>query len=298
MKNKLPSTKLIVTITFSLLSGISAYFFFRTYTDSILSGSLLTAQILPVILAIAFPLIIFALMICFYTFAVIISQNHYPALVIPIFFLAAEKISLTTIAAALVIFISFVLYSWLFYRNILAFKKPKIYICTNGSLGIPLALISFIITLTIYPAYNAQISKSDLVVNERLVIGLKSYLANIYLNGNTKAESLNLKTYAISKLPPTQTDSAIIQEEKLITTQLGVKAKETDTMSSILTSASINQLKSFITDNKNLLLIVIPLAFFFITQTFSTIASYIALIIIFTVEMILKKARLDLLEGI
>jgi len=284
--------KLIIKISLVLLMFFFGILFFRSFSRVLTVEHLFTSNIVRVFLTILLPVIYYSFVLFIYTYLVIYIKKLYIIIIFPISFLVTQPIILTNILSALGILVAMFFLRRYILRNINRSSEPKIYSLFNNAYGISFFIIAIIISFSFYSVYSNLIYNLDLTSTNILTKKIELFTALTNNQNINNSANNTLLSYAKEVLTeegkPTDPLSLQIKENTTLNT-LGVSGTPNDSFNSLVDLAIVTQIKNFIQTSRQELAVFIPLAFYFVNQTFSQFSAYLTVALLWLSEMILKR---------
>lgn len=290
--------KIKTGILMSCIAGIFSYLFFSTFANILTTNKIFNANSVSIIIYIVIPITLFAFCLYLLTFALLCVKTYYPVVLIATGYLFTQRLSLLSIGSTFCVLISFLIFARFFLNNLSAFKKPSISRSMKSALGLPFLILSLVIAINLYPQYSAEITKDDSILSGKVFAKLKNIIT-VGPNNFEGQESANitLEEYAKTLLQNqkiTFNDTNLKLQEKKILTFYDVSALEKEKMTTIYTKALNKQVISLFREYRTQILLIIPLVFFLINQTFTSTSSYLAYFMIMITDHLLRMRKINL----
>lgn len=280
--------RLIAIVCYGLCL-LSAYVLFKSYADFLTPHNLLTTDIASLTKALLMPIASFA--ICMYTLNMGLSFARTPAPLyfLPFVFITANKQQVATYLGSLILLCAFLFYYQRFTKVFYEFKQPSLAKAFAVSFGLFIAIISLAMTISYYSSFSDQVS----ALRDRVSNAASKQLAAIYTDSSQEIPNETLYTRAIHYLKghdqPT-TPQTIAQEERNILKNLGLKtANVNDSYRMLLEQAIQRQVNTTVNNYRMLIGIIVPFAFFFVTNTLTGIACNVSWFLLAMTERITKQ---------
>ncbi len=291
------SNRLIIAVLLYVLSIGSAFLLFDKYSTLFATQALLTSNTGVLLRTFLEPVLYLTLCLYFFTLGIVLARTILPIVLISILFASLNKLTLNSIISNIIIFAAFLIYYFQFFKNFSELKKPTIFKAFNSSLAIFIALISLAISINYYHDFTARIDR----ISTKLGTTISQHFADITNNYNSETSSVSrhetLRTRAIRdlKLKNIAIDEVAItrQEQELIRGLRLTTAKPTDEYRSLLDRAIKHEVATTINTYNKILMIIVPFAFFFITDVLANVSAYIAVFLLMVTEWGLRRKGLE-----
>ena len=291
------SRQIRLAILLYALSLVLIFLFFREYALDLSTKKLLTTSSLVIAKTLILPVAYFSLSIYFLTLGMALARTIIPIYLMPIVYIASLNISTNALISSGIVLFSYLLFYFMFSISIGEFKVATLTKALTSSLSMFSLVLSFAITISLYGGFS---NRADSIGNKlgNTVTDRFSFIFNI----NTPAEEAILKretlqSFSIKYLQShntSVTQATIKAEEQSVVTGLGLKfASSSDTMANLKRKAVTTQVTSIINTYHKLIQIAVPFAFFFITQSLTSVAAIVVVGVMFFTERVLNIKKVQ-----
>ncbi|GAC1501104.1 MAG: hypothetical protein NVS1B10_05100 [Candidatus Saccharimonadales bacterium] len=280
-RSGIPSTpRKELGIIFYALSIGAALLLFNNYGTLFTSQKLLSSNSNLLMKVLLEPVLYLAACIYFLTLGLAYLRTIIPVLLIALLFFVGNKLSLNSFLSFLLILTAFASYYFQFYKNYSEYKRPTIAKTLNASLTVFIIFISLAISLNYYNGFSERINQ----LSDRLSTNVSrhfSFIENNYSSGTSKLVSHEtLKQHVVRILKSSNTpvtETTITDKEKELIKGLGLpSARSNENYISLLDRATKQQIDLTIKNYRKILAIIVPFAFFFVTDVLANVSSNIA----------------------
>ena len=286
---------LLVPIGLYALCLISAFFFFRSYIHTLTTEVLLTGNQLTILRGILHPVLLLASTMYLLTLAIKLKRWPYILPLLSIVFLLGHRLDKTAILSSALILFAFSLYYVSFFKSLSLLKRPSVYPAALMSIGLVMTILSAAMTLNVYNSYYANVIKTSSKLSQQMTRYLAYTLTTFNLESQSVRASDTLESYStriIQGRGQVETPALVSAEEASLSTKMGLIAKPSDRMSTLLNSYAAKRIDVIIRLYQKQLGILIPLGFFLITQVLFSAASSLATVALLVTEFIYTRIRI------
>ena len=282
-----------MALIFYALSIGCALLLFSNYASLFTSQKLLNTNTSLLLNILFEPVAYLAGCIYFLTLGMAFMRTLLPICVIALLFLTENNLSLSAVLSCLLMLSAFTIYYFQFYGNYNEFKVPSLSKTLNSSLAIFIIFVSLAISLNYYNGFSARVSR----VSDRLGTSISKrfgFIEHNYAIGTSEAVSHDtLRQHVIRRLTSDKlmvTEETILATEKNLIFGLGLaSANPNDNYSGLLDRATKRQVDVTINNYRKILTIIVPFAFFFVTDVLANVSSNIAWLLLLATERVFKK---------
>ena len=286
-------TRLYGAVSFYILSLGCALLLFNNYSILFTSQRLLSANPYVLITLLVEPVIYLALCVYFLALGIAMARSIIPIVLIPIIFFLNSKLSLNSFFSSLLIGAAFWFFYYQFTKSFYELKKPTLAKALNSSLGLFIIFISLAISLNYYADFSSRVGR----LSTRLGIAASQkfgFIANDFDSESTPvSQQETLRTHAINSLVSRNTpinEKSIAQKERSILNGLDLTAASPNSNYKMLLDKAIKKQVSITVSNYHkLLLIVVPFAFFFVTDVLANVSVNVTWALLECTEFILRR---------
>ena len=288
-----PKQQIYTAIILYSLAAVWALLFFQSMAAILSSQKLVTSQVATVIQAIALPIVYFSLSIYCLIFALVAWRNLVATGLVAATYALGHQPDLLTLISSAIVLAAFWTFYWMFFKNMSELKLPRVAKASQHSFAFFLILMSLAIALSFYPLYAARASGVSIPVAKAIKSHFSAITAAISEANTGEAETFRSHTehYLKARNIPV-TLSAVQDHEKVVNSKLGVKGRPDEPYENVISRAIDHQVALTLRSYRVLLVIIVPLAFFFTIQTFTAFASYVILGLVFLTELVLRRSGL------
>lgn len=282
-----------IGILFYIAALVFAYLFFLNYDYALSTRRLLTTDVWLITRTILVPILSLTVFIYCFTIAMTLARNIVPVFLIALIYVAMHPLTLLNIGSGALVLVAFLIYYFEYFIVFEEFKRPTMAKSINSSLGIFLIVLSLGLSLNSYDAFAVHAIQT---VN-RLGNAAAQRYSFIYDSFTFQERSLlqaeTLQSYVKKRLAfegKPITNAAVLEQEKAIVTGLGLsKAQPSDSMKSLGDLAVKKQVSVLVNNYRKLILITLPFAFFFVTQTLTSISFFITFCAMYLSEKLIRS---------
>ncbi|GAC1387642.1 MAG: hypothetical protein NVS1B7_0230 [Candidatus Saccharimonadales bacterium] len=291
------SLQIKLALLFYTLSMVAIFYFYKNYAIALSTRKLLTTDMIVMAKTLVLPVVLFSISIYFFALGMVLARTIISVYVTPLVFLLSLEFNKTSLINSSLVLLAYLVFYFQFYSMYHEFKRPSAAKALNTSLSIFLLIFSTAITLSLYDGFSQRAvsvgSKLGDVVSQRF---------GFIFNANTPAEQKILKnetlhTYSIKYLKAHSlplTPAAVKDQESQVAKGLGVvSSSPNETMESLKNRAIRKQVAQIIVTYRKLILIAVPFAFFFITQSLVSISGMIATGFLFFSQIIVRAKSFE-----
>ncbi|GAC1391145.1 MAG: hypothetical protein NVSMB46_02580 [Candidatus Saccharimonadales bacterium] len=285
--------RLLLILFLYSLSLLCAYFLFRDYAELLTTAKLITTNTVIVVKALAEPILLFTVCIYSLTIAISISPSVIPIFGIMAVYLLSHTINVVSILSSILILLAFLIFYIQLINSFEDLKHPSVSKSFNASLGVFVAIISIAVTFNFYNVFTQSINRLSSRLGDTISNRFNAILSIYDDSSYQTSRNITLKTYTINYLNehkiPVNDYNIKVREQKTLAALGLSRASETDTFGSLIHKSVTAQVVSVAKTYHKLIIIIIPFAFFFVTDILSNIATNIAYGLLLITELILKK---------
>lgn len=286
-------TRIELAVIFYVLGLGCAFLLFNNYAQLFTSQKLLNSNSRILFMVLLEPVVYLAACIYFLTLGMAFMRTMIPMFFVGLIFVFDNQLNLNAFFSFLLMLSAFLIYYFQFYSNYNEYKHPSLSKTLNASLAIFIIFISLAISLNFYGGFSNRVTQ----LSNRLSTSVSKhfgFIENNYISNTNKGiahETLRqhvLRNLTVSKLPIT--DAAVINSEKDLIKGLGlVSAQPNDNYVALLDKATKRQIDLTINNYRKILTIVVPFAFFFVTDVLANVSSNVAWLALLITERIFRK---------
>lgn len=292
-RNMKRTTLVELAIIFYAFSIGSAFLLFNNYAQLFTSQKLLSTNTSILLTVLFEPVVYLAACIYFLTLGMAFMRTIIPVFLIGLVYLLANKFNLNAFLSFLLILLAFIIYYFQFYKNYNEYKQPILSKTLNASLALFIIFISLAISLNFYSGFANRVGQ----LSNRLGVSTSKRFGFIENNYDSSASKgiahETLRQHVIRNLTANKqptTEDTITTNEKDLIKGLGLpSARPNDNYVALLDRATKRQVDLTINNYRKILAVVVPFAFFFVTDVLSNVASNLAWLGLFVTEHIFRK---------
>ena len=290
------TTRVELAIIFYALSIGSAFLLFNNYLLLFTSQKLLNTNSSILLTVLLEPVAYLATCIYFLTLGMAFMRTIIPVFLIGLAFLLDNKLNLNAFLSFLLILSAFLIYYFQFYKNYSEYKQPILSKTLNSSLALFIIFISLAISFNFYSGFSSRVGQ----LSDRLSTSISKrfgFIENNYASSASNGvahETMRqhvIRSLTLSRLPTTQ--ETITAGERDLIKGLGLpSARPNDNYVALLDKATKRQVDLTINNYRKILTIIVPFAFFFVTDVLSNVSSNVAWLALLVTERIFRKRLL------
>lgn len=290
------TTRVELAIIFYALSIGSAFLLFNNYSLLFTSQKLLSTNSSILLTVLLEPVAYLATCIYFLTLGMAFMRTIIPVFLIGLVFLLDNKLNLNAFLSFLLILSAFLIYFFQFYKNYSEYERPVLSKTLNSSLALFIIFISLAISFNFYSGFSSRVGQ----LSDRLSTSISKrfgFIENNYASSASKGvarETLRqhvIRNLTLRKIPTTE--EVITASEKDLIKGLGLpSARPNDNYVALLDKATKRQVDLTINNYRKILAIIVPFAFFFVTDVLSNVSSNVAWLALFVTERVFRKRLL------
>jgi hypothetical protein len=297
MKRGMKRTRRVeLAIIFYVLSIGSAFLLFDNYALLFTSQKLFNTNTSILVTVLLEPVVYLSACIYFLTLGMAFMRTIVPVFLIGLIFMLDNKFNLNSFLSLLLILSAFIIYYFQFYKNYDDLKQPILSKTLNASLALFIIFISLAISLNFYSGFSNRIGQLSNSLGTSISKRF-GFIENNYASSTSKGVAQEtLRQHVIRNLTASKlsvTEDTITASEKELIKGLGLpSARPNDNYVALLDKATKRQIDLTINNYRKIFAIVVPFAFFFVTDVLANVSSNVAWLALFITERVFRKRLL------